>query len=458
MRLLARLLHSHYYLKRSSGVCLSRKAVQGLDPYLHLLMPRTNFLNALYTSLSSEILQTAMRTSYSALQTYTQCPQKYKFQEIDRIPAKKSKEAVFGTYVHSALNFMFKQTPLFPTVEETCGHFRINFPASPNDVFETEAIRKAYFDEGVRILKSFYKKNPPWNFSVLGLETRFEVILEDEKNSATHILAGKIDRIDKLSDGTYEIIDYKTAKRLPSQEAVDSDLQLSLYALGVQKKWPHMSSENLKVSLYFLKHQEKLSSLRTPDSGQRVLRNALETISEISTRTAGNKQFEPMPSALCDYCPYKTLCPAWKHLYRKRATNPTDSAPLPIDDITKEYLALKKEDQKNGKRMDELQAKIKEYMEREGVTRVFGDEGYISRSVQTRHSYRFDKIREILEPIGKWKDILDADEKKLRSLMKELPEETRQKLILYGIETREFIALKVSLKKIKSPEEVSPAQ
>ncbi len=393
-----------------------------------------------------------MRTSYSALQTYKQCPQKYKFQEIDRIPAKKSKEAVFGTLVHGSLNFMFKQTPLFPTMEEVVEYYRSNFSSVSNDVFETEAIRKAYVDEGSNMLKSFYKKNPPWNFSVLGLETRFEVVLEDEKNKITHVLAGKVDRIDKLPDETYEIIDYKTAKRLPSQEAVDSDLQLSLYALGVQKKWPHMNSQNMKVSLYFLKHQEKLSSIRTPESSAGVQREALDTISEILWKTQEKKTFEPTPSPLCGYCPYKPVCPAWKHLYAKRAKNSDSPAPPPIDDTLQEYFRLKKEEQKNKKRLAELQGQIKDFMEREGVTRVFGEDGSISKSVQVRRTYLFDAIRRILEPIGKWEAILDADEKKLKALLKELPEDIVGQIKEFGIETREFTMLKASMKKVQIPD------
>ena len=36
--------------------------------------------------------------------------------------------------------------------------------------------------------------------------------------------------------------------------------------------------------------------------------------------------------------------------------------------------------------------------------------------------------------------------------MKSLPEETQQKIKEHGIETREFTALKVCMKKIKAPE------
>ena len=77
-----------------------------------------------------------MRTSYSAIETYLQCPQKYKFQAIDKIRAPKSREAIFGTLVHSSLKFMFQKDPLFPTLEEVIAYFRTHWPSL--DVFNQE--------------------------------------------------------------------------------------------------------------------------------------------------------------------------------------------------------------------------------------------------------------------------------------------------------------------------------
>jgi len=390
-----------------------------------------------------------MRTSYSALQTYKQCPQKYKFQEIDRVPSKKSKEAVFGTLIHSSLKFMFEKTPLFPTLDEVIEFYRSNFPPAENSIFETEIVRNAYFGEGLKMLKNFYLKNAPWNFSVIDLESRFEIPLVDEKKQETHVLSGKIDRIDKLPDEFYEIIDYKTSKRLPSQESVDNDLQLSIYSLGVQKKWPHLKPEQIKVSLYFLKHSEKLTSTRTADSIEKTKNDVIDTIGQIRNKLEKKETFEPIPSPLCDYCSYRSVCPAWRHLYRNR--QPTTYNQQQIDEIIKEYFELKKNVEKEEDKIAEFNAQIKNYMEQENLTRVFGDNGYISKTLQTRYKYNFDKIREILEPIGKWPEILDADEKKLKILMKSLPEEIQQKIKELGIETKEFTALRVSVKKINPP-------
>lgn len=406
-----------------------------------------------------------MRTSYSAIDTYLQCPQKYKFQEIDRIRAPKGREAIFGTLIHQTLKFMFKRDPLFPTLDEVIGYFRENWP--PKEVFEqeskndplkrpwTEEEEKAYFEEGVRMLKKFYEKNAPWNFTVVDLESRFEVALTDEKTGETHILAGIIDRIDKLPDdqlghgvSKYEIIDYKTSKRMPSQDELDRDLQLSLYSLGIQKRWPHLRPEDIKLSLYFLKHGEKLSTSPTAETTEKTKKHILKTIAEIQERIRSGKEFEPVPSALCNWCAYRPLCPAWKHLYGKsQITNPKSQNE--IEPIIKEYFELKKTAQQNNDRLTELQSRIKSYMEKEGLTRVFGDEGVISKKTIQRYDYDWEKIKTLLSPLGKWEKILKADEAKLRKVLREVPEEIRTTIEEARKITKEYEVLTASLKKPK---------
>lgn len=417
-----------------------------------------------------------MRTSYSAIGTYLHCPQKYKFQEIDRIRVPKSKEAIFGSLVHSALKFMFKKDPLFPTLDEVVAYFRENWPSnekfneeSRHDLLKrawSEEEERIYFEEGVRMLKNFYQKNAPWNFTIVDLESRFEVSLTDENPPAggqgeTHILAGIIDRIDKHPDGEYEIIDYKTSKQMPPQASLDQDLQLSLYSLGLQKRWPHLKPEDIKLSLYFLKHGEKLSAKTTAETTEKTKNHILKTVNEIQEKTRAGKEFEPMPGPLCDWCGYKPLCPAWKHLYRKAQSANGGANRVSQDEIEKtvqEYLGLKKQDHQNNARMSELQEKVKEYMAQEGLTRVFGEEGYISQKIQQKYEYDFEKIKQLLSPLGKWEEILKADETKLRKIMLEIPEDIRKLIAEARRVSKEYAVLSASFKKIKPPEDLGPIE
>lgn len=389
-----------------------------------------------------------MRTSYSALETYKLCPQKYKFREIDRIPEAKSKAAVFGSLIHSSLKFMFSQSPLFPTLDEVLGHFRENWMTT-DEVKVPQEEKEIYLREGERILKNFYAKNAPWNYSVIDLESRFEVLLEDPRRRETHVLSGRIDRIDKTESG-YEVIDYKTARAMPSQDKVDRDLQMSIYALGLQKRWPHIKPENITLSLHFLKHGEKLSTSRSPEAITATTHDVLKTISEVEGKLNSGERFEPAPGAYCSFCSYKPICPAWRHLYKK-TQNANLKTQTELDAAIKEYFEVLKENKASDTRLAELKEKIKEFMEREGFDRVFGEEGYIARSLQKRFAYDFNKIRAILEPLGKWEEILAADDRKLKMLLKTLPLEVQSQIEDARILAKEFTVLTASAKKIREP-------
>lgn len=379
------------------------------------------------------------------------CPQRYKFEIIDRIPARKSSAALFGTHIHATLRFMFSQDPLFPTLDEVLTFYRENWPAEEKMPLAREE-KDMYLAEGERMLKNFYAKNAPWNFLVVDLESKFEILIEDPKRGETHVLAGRIDRIDKTESG-YEVIDYKTARRMPSQSEVDRNLQMSIYALGLKKRWPHIEEREVTLSLYYLKHGEKLSTRRTKEAIEATAFEVLKTIAEIEKKLRLGERFEPIPGPHCGFCPYKPICPAWKHLYRKEIRQPADGikSQEEIDMALKEYFGLLKEKDQNEAKLAELKAKIRSYMESSGYDRVFSEEGYLSKSDQKRYRYDLEKVRAILEPLGKWELILAADEKKLKSLLSELPLEIQTEIAEARVLANQFTVISTTKKKIKFP-------
>ena len=395
-----------------------------------------------------------MRTSYSALQTYNTCPLKFKYQEIDRIKVPKSKEAVFGTAVHAALRRMFTHDPLYPALDEVVDFFSRTWEEARARLTLSTEQAAAYRIQGATLLTQFYKKNPPWNFHVLDLESRFEVVLEDPGAGEAHIVAGVIDRIDKLSQDRYEIIDYKTARRMPSQEGLDNDLQMSIYHLGLLRKWPHLQAQNIVLSLHFLKHGEKISTVRAETALTETRGRILKTLREIRER-ARKDDFPPTPSALCDWCGYRAICPVWRHLYQDKESqvkNQEELAP-----VLKEYISLKSANQTNNLRLRELQGKIQDFMEREGLLRVFSEQGFLTKSERSRPVYDMEKVRAVLSPIGKWEEILKTDEKKLQILAASLPQETREALQNAITEVKTITTLSLSQKRIAPPSSQDPA-
>lgn len=386
-----------------------------------------------------------MRISYSSLETFKTCPLKYKFQDIDKIRIPKSVELVFGSSVHATLKFMFERTPLYPTVDQIIDFFRETWNKAKvfinSEIIEEE--KDIFLKEGISILEKFYKNNPPWNFNVVDSESRFEAELENTKTGEMHTLAGIIDRIDK-NDDSYEIIDYKTSKRMMSQENLDNDFQMSIYCLGLMKRWPHLDSQKIKLSLYFLKHGEKISTSRTSEQVKEMKKNIINTINDIQDKIK-NDNFYPTPSPLCDWCGYRQMCPMWKHLYSHQYSVISSQKDLEL--IVKEYFELKAQNEKNNEKLDELKTVIYGFMDEQKIDRVFGDEGYLTRKAQERISYDLEKVREILEPLGKWQEIQEANEKKLEKILSSLPDNVQEKIIQFRVK-KQFTTLTASYKKI----------
>ena len=72
-------------------------------------------------------------------------------------------------------------------------------------------------------------------------------------------MVGRIDRIDRLSDGRVVITDYKTGKA-QSQEDSDESLQLSIYALAAREKWGYHAD---RLVLYNLEGNSAMVTRRS---------------------------------------------------------------------------------------------------------------------------------------------------------------------------------------------------
>ncbi|HBO16860.1 MAG: UvrD/REP helicase [Candidatus Moranbacteria bacterium GW2011_GWE2_35_2-] len=354
-----------------------------------------------------------MRISYSALETYRNCPLKYKYQNIDKIKEPKSKEAVFGTIIHSALKFAHTPGILSPTLEQTLDYFSRNWNS---DVFEVEAEERAAFSQGVEMIRKYYEKNNIAATNIVDLESRFAIDLEG------NVISGIIDRIDKTDDG-YEIIDYKTAKKMPSQEYVDNNLQLSVYLKAFLVRYPEEAKnlEKIKVSLYFLKHGVKLTASRNLQQLQKIDEEFLEVIKNIEER-----KFDPNITPLCDWCGYQKLCPMWRHKFKNERKIDTED----VNQMIGEYIVAKEESKSLRYKIAALQEKVSQYMDQEGVERVFSENGIIVRTLRSTYKYDEKKIREILAPLGQWENVVKIDAIALKKIIPALPVSIRNEIDL----------------------------
>jgi DNA helicase II / ATP-dependent DNA helicase PcrA len=117
-----------------------------------------------------------------------------------------------------------------------------------------------------------------------------------------HLLRGRVDRVDKLPDGGYELIDYKTGRPKSASQLRD-DVQLSLYAVGAREAW---QLEAPQQAYYYVLDDAKVPVPRTEEDRDWIT----ETVFEVADGILG-QGFEPTPSyAACSVCDYRIACPA----------------------------------------------------------------------------------------------------------------------------------------------------
>jgi len=176
--------------------------------------------------------------------------------------------------------------------------------------------------------------------------------------------------------------------------------------------------------LYFLKHGEKLSCIKTNEHLGWARENIIKLLENVKNAQAQEK-FPPQPSPLCSWCAYQKICPVWKHKFKEEKIFFNDQD---VKTLINEYLTIDNEIVQREKRAAEIKQTFAKFMDQENMERLFSDDGYISRKFIQRFRYNPQLIRDILEPIGRWNEVLKLDETKLKKAAEGLPPDIRQKI------------------------------
>lgn len=240
---------------------------------------------------------------YSHLRCYEQCPQKYKFQYIDKIKikVKENIELFLGKRVHETLKTLYQD--LMYQKENTLGEL-LNFLRDEwaTNWSESVAANKEYnLEDYLRIaekyITDFYNRYKPFNQGkTIGLEERITINLDDHK------LCGYIDRLTEAEEGCYEIHDYKTCSKLPSLETIENDRQLALYSIGVKQRYINVN--NVHLIWHFLKFDKEIGSTRSDNDLDELKKNTIQLIDIIENA----KEFPANYSKLCDWCKFRAIC------------------------------------------------------------------------------------------------------------------------------------------------------
>ncbi len=239
-----------------------------------------------------------LNLSASSIETYQQCPLKYRLSNIDKIPQVSSKpQLTFGNIIHRVLE-QFHQPKSESTLERLLKLLDNNWESLG---FDYETQETDFKRQGVEILTNYYDYLTKYSVNVIEREFPFSFEIEDI------IINGKIDRIDK-GDAGYNVIDYKTSKKATK---ANKNMQLAIYSMYLeQEKQQEFGGLPESAALYFLREIDE--PVRAHKFSTIELSEIKDSIFEVGKNIRYQK-FSPCKGFHCEWCDYKNLlCPEWE--------------------------------------------------------------------------------------------------------------------------------------------------
>jgi DNA helicase-2/ATP-dependent DNA helicase PcrA len=244
--------------------------------------------------------------SASDIDTYRTCPLKYKFARVFRIPQEPTVHQRFGIVVHQVLERFHAGSGGAGSAGAGSGSVASGSLPELLGLLEASWRRGGFGDseqerqlrgKAAAALTQYHTRYQSSESEPLWFERAFSFKL------GPHLLRGRVDRVDRLPGGEYELIDYKTGRPKSPGQLVD-DVQLSLYAVGAREAW---RLDCTQQAYYYVLDDQKVA---VPDDRS----DRYEWIQEVAMEVADgilSQGFEPTPSfAACSVCDYRLVCPA----------------------------------------------------------------------------------------------------------------------------------------------------
>jgi len=298
--------------------------------------------------------------------------------------------------------YFFKvRVPPPPSLNELLHFYEQNWLAESYESPEEEARYRVY---GREILTKFWEIHQADFRMPVAVERLFYIDIEGVK------LTGYIDRIDKLDSGGLSIVDYKTNKELFTTEAIEKDLQLTLYQLAAEQTW------QLPVGKLTLYHFRSNTPCSCGPRDEAQLNEARRLVLEVAEGIAQQK-FPAIESQNCP-CDFPEHCPYYKQQYM----TPELAQPAILDGITateaiKQYVSLQSQIKELQSQFDEIKQRLIDFCQAEGLNRVYGREHAITYKLVEKTGFSEDEVRALLEPEGLWHKVLSLDQSRLRQLI-----------------------------------------
>lgn len=232
------------------------------------------------------------------------CPSRYHAEYILRGERPQNNAAALGTTVHAALEWYVKAVYIDKTKQPSLDyllqlfrmHFAVEFGTFDNDSEE--------FKDGVDMLKAWFARTDFSTREVISCEVKTSYPIQ---TSAGPIPFNYIwDRFDKIGDGEYEVIDYKSIRfGFPPRE-LRNKIQARIYGLMAQILKP--DAKRVWVTFDLLRHDGPVSIVFSRDDNIATW----NYIHDMAEKILAMKETD-LPETLnneCRWCVRKAQCGA----------------------------------------------------------------------------------------------------------------------------------------------------
>jgi putative RecB family exonuclease len=246
------------------------------------------------------------RLSPSRASDFKICPQLFKFRSIDRLPEPTTVYQARGTTAHLALQRLYDlphtdRTPdrLYDLFREAWSEVRGSDEYS--DLFESVEEERRWGIESMTLLANYFSLEHPGRVEPIARE------LDMTEDLGDITIRGILDRMDRASDGSLVITDYKTGKAPPERYAIPAFFALKIYALLIRRRTGETPAE---IRLLYL-NGPTLYRLAIDDAQLDAMERQLRALWAAIERAMEEDRFPPRPGRLCTWCAFQDRCPAW---------------------------------------------------------------------------------------------------------------------------------------------------
>ncbi len=248
-------------------------------------------------------LQLPTHLSASSITTYEQCPLRFRFSRIDRIPEPTTEPMILGTFVHEILEDLYQ----LPSEDRTIPEARRIAREMWENKFKEETSKVRIKDinqfrwNAWWCVENVFKMESPEEVKIRGVEDKFSAEIDGVP------LLGFIDRWTEETDGSLTVTDYKTGKVSKPKYEHDKVFQIVLY-VEMLERLNGIKIDNAEIM--YVKFKEFKRYDPTPERREIVLKLIKQTWDGVS-QGCETGVFPTKTGPLCNWCAYKNICPAW---------------------------------------------------------------------------------------------------------------------------------------------------